>query len=134
MTAAPTAAHSDNAEQGDVNHARRRKKQKPVGRVNRGAAGLNFLGLDNAQGSEKAASEQEQRSESNGGDEPAFPEFAGDLAWSQRTWLYELMPFRGMWYDVRRRLPYYGSDWTEAFHPRNWWTVAQAVVRIYFIK
>lgn len=118
-------------EQEDTGRPRRRRRL-PIGRVNLGASGLNFLGFDNAKGDEKAAET------TGGGDEessdPTFPEFDGDLPWSQRSWLYEVMPFRGMWYDVRRRLPYYASDWTEAFHPRNWWTVAQAVVRIYFIK
>ncbi|CDS01192.1 related to BOR1-boron efflux transporter [Sporisorium scitamineum] len=63
-----------------------------------------------------------------------YPLFAGDKPWSQRSWAYQLMPFRGMWYDLRRRKPYLASDWLEGFEPRNWWTVANSVVRMYFIN
>ncbi|KAF6767125.1 Bicarbonate transporter, C-terminal [Kalmanozyma brasiliensis GHG001] len=63
-----------------------------------------------------------------------YPLFDGDKPWSQRSWAYELMPFRGMWYDLRRRKPYLLSDWVEGFEPRNWWTVANSVVRMYFIN
>lgn len=64
----------------------------------------------------------------------AYPNFTGDLPWSQRSWLYELKPFRGMYYDFRRRLPFLASDWTTAFQPKNWWTVAQYIPRMYFIN
>lgn len=117
-----------------------RRRRLPFARVNRGAAGLNFLGMDNGKDEEKAASAksadapQTSSQEEDGTSEPRLPSFKGDLPWSQRGWVYELRPFRGMYYDIRRRAPYYLSDWTETFKPRNWWTTAQAVVRIYFIK
>lgn len=57
-----------------------------------------------------------------------------EVPWSQRSWLYELRPFRGMWSDVRRRLPYYKSDWVDALWPCNWMTVGTSVVRIFFIN
>lgn len=41
-----------------------------------------------------------------------------------------LQPGRGMYHDIRRRLPYYWSDITDAFTYR---TVA-SVVRMYFVK
>ncbi|KDN46449.1 hypothetical protein K437DRAFT_107238 [Tilletiaria anomala UBC 951] len=63
-----------------------------------------------------------------------YPLFDNDLLWSQRSWLYQLMPFRGMYYDVRRRLPFYVSDWSAALYPRNWFTIADSIVRMYFIN
>ncbi|KAJ1593311.1 hypothetical protein NDA11_007181 [Ustilago hordei] len=63
-----------------------------------------------------------------------YPLFDGDLPWSQRSWAYQLVPFRGMWYDLRRRQPYLASDWTDGFEPRNWWTVFNSVIRMYFIN
>lgn len=68
------------------------------------------------------------------GDVAEFPTFAGDLPWSQRSWWYELRPFRGMYYDVKRRLPFVKTDWTSALNPRNWWTILQYIPRMYFIK
>lgn len=41
-----------------------------------------------------------------------------------------LRPGRGMYHDVRRRLPYYWSDITDAFTYR---TVA-STIRMYFVK
>lgn len=41
-----------------------------------------------------------------------------------------LQPGRGMYYDVKRRLPYYWSDIKDGFTYR---TVA-ATVRMYFVK
>lgn len=41
-----------------------------------------------------------------------------------------LRPCRGMWHDVRRRVPYYWSDITDAMTYR---TVA-STVRMYFVK
>jgi hypothetical protein len=41
-----------------------------------------------------------------------------------------LRPGRGMYHDVRRRLPYYLSDITDAFAYR---TVA-SIIRMYFVK
>ena len=40
-------------------------------------------------------------------------------AWSQRTFAKQWQPFRGMYADVRRRLPYYASDWTLGLQPRK---------------
>ena len=39
-----------------------------------------------------------------------------------------------MWSDLCRRAPYYASDWTDALHPSNLFTVATSVVRIFFIN
>jgi hypothetical protein len=39
-------------------------------------------------------------------------------------------PFRGMWKDIRRRAPYYLSDWTDAWTYR----VIPSTVDMYFKK
>ncbi|KAN0063099.1 hypothetical protein ACQY0O_004262 [Thecaphora frezii] len=65
---------------------------------------------------------------------PPYPLFPGDKPWSQRSWAYELIPFRGMWYDLRRRRPFLWRDWTAALEPRNWWTIVNSAVRMYFIN
>lgn len=39
-----------------------------------------------------------------------------------------------MWSDVRRRLPFYKSDWFDACRMSNWSTVSTSVVRIFFIN
>lgn len=65
---------------------------------------------------------------------PPYPTFAGDISWSQRSWAYEFTPFRGMYFDLKRRLPFYASDWTDALHPNNWYKITESTVRIYFIK
>lgn len=57
-----------------------------------------------------------------------------EVPWSRRSWAYELRPFRGMCSDVRRRLPYYISDWTHAVQPDNILTAATSVVRIFFVN
>ncbi|WFD26919.1 hypothetical protein MNAN1_001908 [Malassezia nana] len=57
-----------------------------------------------------------------------------EIPWKQRSWQYELRPFRGMFSDVRRRLPFYKSDWLDACRKANWLTVATSVVRIFFIN
>jgi hypothetical protein len=41
-----------------------------------------------------------------------------------------LRPGRGMYYDVKRRLPYYWSDIRDAFNYRTF----AATVRMYFVK
>lgn len=41
-----------------------------------------------------------------------------------------LRPGRGMFYDVKRRLPYYWSDWLDGLNYRTF----AATVRIYFVK
>lgn len=43
---------------------------------------------------------------------------------------WKIHPFRGMIKDVRRRLPYYVSDWTDAWDYR----VVPATVYMYFAK
>ncbi len=53
--------------------------------------------------------------------------FDGLTGW--RRWRV-LNPGRGMYHDVRRRLPYYRSDITDAF---NYRTVA-STIRMYFVK
>jgi boron transporter len=52
-----------------------------------------------------------------------------DGAQGWRRWRI-LRPGRGMYHDVRRRLPYYWSDITDAFTYR---TVA-SIIRMYFVK
>ena len=63
-----------------------------------------------------------------------YPTFSGDIPWSQRSWLYELTPFRGMYYDLKRRLPFYKDDWLDALHPENWYKITESTIRMYFIK
>jgi len=41
-----------------------------------------------------------------------------------------LRPGRGMYHDVRRRLPYYWSDFRDGFNYRTF----AATIRIYFVK
>lgn len=48
---------------------------------------------------------------------------------SAQEW-YRTHLFRGMLLDIRRRLPYYGSDWTDAWDYR----VVPATVYMYFAK
>lgn len=57
-----------------------------------------------------------------------------NVPWHERTWLYELMPFRGMYADIRRRLPYLWSDWTDAFRLANLPTALTSTVRLFFIN
>ncbi|KAF2722817.1 hypothetical protein K431DRAFT_311505 [Polychaeton citri CBS 116435] len=61
-------------------------------------------------------------------------DFANDgYRWDTRTgWksYRALNPFRGMWWDVKRRLPYYWSDITDGF---NYRTLA-GTVRIFFVN
>lgn len=63
-------------------------------------------------------------------------EFAGmgGTPWSQRSFFYQFRPFRGMYHDVKLRLPYYASDWTVAFKPNNLYRVIAASIRMYFVK
>ena len=51
---------------------------------------------------------------------------------SERGWRsYRLLrPGRGMYHDIKRRLPYYGSDITDALTYRTF----ASTVRIYFVK
>lgn len=41
-----------------------------------------------------------------------------------------LRPGRGMWYDVKRRLPYYWSDIKDGINYRTF----AATIRIFFVK
>ena len=64
---------------------------------------------------------------------PSHSPVADAYSFDNRTgWRgYRLLnPGRGMYYDVKRRLPYYRSDITDAFTYR---TIA-STVRIYFVK
>ena len=64
---------------------------------------------------------------------PVFREkFTTSYAYPSSGWrrFRALHPGRGMYHDVRRRLPYYWSDITDAFTYR---TVA-STVRMYFVK
>jgi len=56
------------------------------------------------------------------------------IPWSKRTKSYQWRPFRGMIEDIRRRAPFYLSDWTVAFQPRNIYRVSAATIRMYFIN
>lgn len=58
----------------------------------------------------------------------------GGTVWSERSFLYQFMPFRGMYYDVKRRLPFYLSDWYLGFKPQNFYRVVASSIKIYFIK
>jgi hypothetical protein len=53
--------------------------------------------------------------------------FQGQRGW--RQWRL-LRPGRGMYHDVKRRLPYYWSDITDAFTYRTF----ASTVRMYFVK
>ncbi|GAA6018663.1 hypothetical protein JCM10207_009001 [Rhodosporidiobolus poonsookiae] len=54
--------------------------------------------------------------------------------WPTRTWAYQYLPFRGMVNDVRRRAPFYLSDWTEGFKPRNLERVVGATIKMFFLN
>lgn len=55
--------------------------------------------------------------------------YSYDMESGWRQWRV-LRPCRGMYHDIRRRLPYYWSDIADAFTYR---TVA-SIVRMYFVK
>ena len=48
---------------------------------------------------------------------------------TREAW-WAIHPFRGMINDIRRRVPYYGSDWLDAWDYR----VVPATVYMYFAK
>lgn len=55
--------------------------------------------------------------------------------WSTRSFYYQYKPFRGMIQDVKKRLPFYFSDWSEGFLiKKNGERVLGATVRMYFLK
>lgn len=74
--------------------------------------------------------------------EPAAPNqkkrvlaFAPDpRPWPTRNLAYQWRPFRGMWDDLKRRAPYYWTDYTEGFQPRNLERVVGATIRMYFLS
>ncbi|WFD30183.1 hypothetical protein MSPP1_001200 [Malassezia sp. CBS 17886] len=74
----------------------------------------------------------------NGIDPQAAPgggtQWNGDTPWPQRSLWHTVQPFRGMWADVRRRAPFFVSDWTDALTPRNFPTAALSVLRMFFIN
>ena len=49
--------------------------------------------------------------------------------WSTRSYGYQLIPFRGMYFDVKRRLPMYIDDWLVALKPKNWERVIASTIR-----
>ena len=64
----------------------------------------------------------------------AVRDHENSVPWEARSAWYELRPFRGMWADVRRRLPYYASDWTDALRGSSLPIVMASVVQIFFIN
>ncbi|WFC97689.1 hypothetical protein MYAM1_000408 [Malassezia yamatoensis] len=58
----------------------------------------------------------------------------GNLPWEARSIWYEFRPFRGMIADVRRRLPYYKSDWLDGLRASNIPTISVSVIQIFFIN
>ncbi|KAM0790354.1 hypothetical protein ACM66B_003238 [Microbotryomycetes sp. NB124-2] len=55
--------------------------------------------------------------------------------WPERSFMYQWLPFRGIYHDVKRRLPFYASDWTlGVIRPNNWERVVGATVRMYFLN
>lgn len=54
--------------------------------------------------------------------------------WPERSWQYQYRPFRGIWADLRRRAPYYASDWTEGVKSKNWERVVGATIRMFFLN
>lgn len=55
--------------------------------------------------------------------------YSYDMESGWRQWRI-LRPCRGIYHDIKRRIPYYGSDITDAFTYR---TIA-STVRMYFVK
>jgi hypothetical protein len=54
--------------------------------------------------------------------------------WSTRSLMYQYRPFRGMVADVKNRLPFYLSDWSEGFKGRNAERVTGSTIRMYFLN
>ncbi|GAA95488.1 uncharacterized protein L969DRAFT_15407 [Mixia osmundae IAM 14324] len=81
----------------------------------------------------RAASSDNTRTGSTSGDE--WDRQAEGLPWSQRSLGYQYTPFRGICHDIKRRLPYYRTDWTIAFASKqNAYTTTVACIRMYFIN
>jgi hypothetical protein len=47
---------------------------------------------------------------------------------------YQYLPFRGIYHDLKRRAPFYASDWTEGFKPKNYERVVGATIKMFFLK
>jgi hypothetical protein len=77
-----------------------------------------------ADASAKAAQKPSDRHASQ--NQPNDPEAQDSTSGAERWWM--IYPFRGMINDIRRRLPYYLSDWTDAWDYR----VVPATVYMYF--
>lgn len=60
--------------------------------------------------------------------------FANEIPWSQRSSAQQWFPFRGMWHDLKRRAPYYLSDWSLALSPENLPRVVFSTIRMYALK
>jgi len=54
--------------------------------------------------------------------------------WSQRSWSYQFIPFRGIYFDLKRRVPLYPSDWCFNFKYNKLFQVFSATLRMYFIN
>ncbi|KAE8225941.1 hypothetical protein CF319_g1379 [Tilletia indica] len=109
--------------------------EQPHGDFNRAGLVEQAMPQPEHRDDRKGAGVGDGSAEDSDGDEPKFPHFQHDLPWSQRSWAYELKPFRGMYYDVRRRLPFYRTDWTLAFtRPENYWTQVTSVIQMYFLN
>ncbi|GAA5836117.1 hypothetical protein JCM11251_007374 [Rhodosporidiobolus azoricus] len=54
--------------------------------------------------------------------------------WPERSTGYQFLPFRGMWTDLRKRAPFYVSDWTEGLRPKNLERVVGATIKMYFLN
>ncbi|GAA5910691.1 Bor1p [Sporobolomyces salmoneus] len=54
--------------------------------------------------------------------------------WSTRSFGYQYLPFRGIVHDLTRRAPFYVSDWTEGFKPKNYERVVGATIKMFFLN
>ncbi|GAA5882857.1 hypothetical protein JCM16303_002497 [Sporobolomyces ruberrimus] len=54
--------------------------------------------------------------------------------WSTRSIGYQYLPFRGIYHDLKRRAPFYASDWTEGFKPKNYERVVGATIKMFFLN
>ncbi|MBW0514451.1 hypothetical protein O181_054166 [Austropuccinia psidii MF-1] len=54
--------------------------------------------------------------------------------WSNRSWNYQFFPFRGIFFDLKLRMPFYLSDWALGFKKNNLFQVISATIRMYFIN
>jgi len=54
--------------------------------------------------------------------------------WGHRSALEQWRPFRGMLHDVQVRLPFYVSDWTVGFQPRNFPRCVASAIKMYGVN